>query len=393
MKQLVNKPRVVVLRSVGIRTPAKTVRGGGSTLSNFLEQLIPLSKEIYAITVDFPYKFPEQVHVIKIKTTGKRDWMPLSALRFLLVQLKICFHLCKMSGSFENVIFYVGASEFVLPMFCCKLLRKKTIVCATGVVTRHSVEEMGLFPFYILKTLERLNFHLADQVAVESAAGIEALRLSKFRKKISIASALYIDTDTFKSDKGVGERENLVAYIGRLAEGKGIENFIRSMPMILKERDDLEFLIGGDGLLFDKVKDELARHNLTKKVRVTGWIPHEELPTYLNKLKLLILPSYGEGLPGIVQEAMACGTPVLATPVGCLPDLIKDGETGFVLEDQSPECIAKNVVRALEYPDLEKMAQKARGLIEREYSYKAMVEKCKVALEALLGAKSNRGCG
>lgn len=386
MQSLMNKPNIVVIRDIGIRTSADTVRGGESTLRNFLEQLIPLSKEIYAITMDFLYKFPEEVHVIKIKATEKRDWVPLSALRFLLVQLKICFHLYKMSRVIDIVIFY-GASTYTLPMLWCKLAGKKTISCATGVVLKSSVKEIGWFSFYILKALEVINLHLTDRIAVESPAGIEPMGLNKFRKKISIACALYIETDTFKLDKGVRDRGDLVGYIGRLAEGKGIENFIGAMPMILKERDDLRFLIGGDGLLFDKIKEGLARDNLIEKVRMAGWIPHDVLPRYLNELKLLILPSYGEGLPAIVQEAMACGTVVLATPVGCVPDLIKDGETGFVMEDNSQQCITRNVIRALNHPKLDEISQNARNLIEQEYTYAAGVEKCKLALDELMEKK------
>ena len=66
---------------------------------------------------------------------------------------------------------------------------------------------------------------------------------------------------------------------------------------------------------------------------------------------------------------MACGTPVLATSVGGAPDLIKDEETGFIMEGNSPECIAKNVIRALEHPNLERIVENARALVEREFTY------------------------
>jgi len=91
---------------------------------------------------------------------------------------------------------------------------------------------------------------------------------------------------------------------------------------------------------------------------------------------LLALPTqHAEGLPTVILEAMACGTPVLATPVGGIPDVIKDGETGFIMENNSPECIAKNIVRVLEYPDLNKVTKNARKLIEEKYTYKAAVER------------------
>ncbi|NQE05809.1 D-inositol-3-phosphate glycosyltransferase [ANME-1 cluster archaeon GoMg1] len=80
---------------------------------------------------------------------------------------------------------------------------------------------------------------------------------------------------------------------------------------------------------------------------------------------------------------MGCGTPVLATPVGAIPDIIKDGETGFVMENNLPECIAKNVMRALEHPNPERIGENARVLVEREFTYEVAVERYRKILEEL----------
>ena len=189
--------------------------------------------------------------------------------------------------------------------------------------------------------------------------------------------------------KKFGERDNLVGYIGRLSEEKGTLNFVKAIPEISKEKDDLEFLIGGDGQLCDKIKKHLDENNLNDKVNLAGWIPHDKLPDYLNGLKLVVLPSYTEGLPNLMLEAMACGTPVLATPVGAIPDMITDEESGFILEDNSPECIAENVIRALEHPDLERIVKNARALVEREFTYEAAVERYRKILENIQWRKND----
>ena len=104
------------------------------------------------------------------------------------------------------------------------------------------------------------------------------------------------------------------------------------------------------------------------KVAIAGKVSHEAMPGYLNESKLAVLPSCGEGLPNVVLEAMACGAIVLATPVGAVPDLIKDAETGFIMEDNSPECIARNVIRVLNHPDIGEISRRARILIEKEFT-------------------------
>jgi len=204
--------------------------------------------------------------------------------------------------------------------------------------------------------------------------------LKKYKHKISIAPRHFLDFDRFKIQKRLGERDNLVGYIGRLSEEKGALNFVEAIP---KTKGEIDFFVGGDGQLQDKIEKYLDENNLNSKVKLTGWIAHDELPRYLNKLKVLILPSYTEGLPNIMLEAMACGTPVLATPVGAISDVIKDRETGFIMEDNSPECIVRNITRALNYPDLEGITRNARALVEREFTYEKAVERYRNILATL----------
>ena len=80
---------------------------------------------------------------------------------------------------------------------------------------------------------------------------------------------------------------------------------------------------------------------------------------------------------------MACGTPVLATPVGAIPDVIKDGVTGFIMKDNSPECIAENVIRALEHPNLDEIVKNARELIEKDFTYEAAGERYRKILGSI----------
>ena len=72
----------------------------------------------------------------------------------------------------------------------------------------------------------------------------------------------------------------------------------------------------------------------------------------------------------VLLEAMACGTIVLATPVGAIPDYLIDSNTGFIMENNSPQCISKNIIRALSNPNLEQIAENARKFVEKNFSFK-----------------------
>ena len=87
--------------------------------------------------------------------------------------------------------------------------------------------------------------------------------------------------------------------------------------------------------------------------------------------------------PTVHDYAMACATLVLATPVGAIPDVIIDGKTGFIMENNSPECIAENGIRALNSPDLERIAEEGRRFVEEYYTFESTVEIWKSILQSI----------
>jgi len=229
----------------------------------------------------------------------------------------------------------------------------------------------------------RINYSLSKLIMIDSESLIRELGLDGYKEKVRVGSSIFVDTNIFKFTEEVNKRENLVGYIGRFSEEKGIINLIDAIPKILEENQTVKFLIIGDGPLFLKVKKRIEGMGFSDRLFLLGWVPYEKIPDYLKEMKLLVLSSYIEGIPNIVLEAMACGTPILATPVGAIPDVIKDCETGFIMENNSPEFIAKNVIRALNYPDLGRVVKNARALIEEKYTYEAAVERYRNILSGL----------
>jgi glycosyltransferase involved in cell wall biosynthesis len=220
-------------------------------------------------------------------------------------------------------------------------------------------------------------------VIVYSKSAIGGWNLSRFSKKIIIVYEHFIDTDHFHVIISIDHRENIIGFVGRFSHEKGIISFIRAIPGILSDYPDHRFLIIGSGPLEYEVKQFLSLNNLNNKVTVVPWVEYQDIPEYLNKMKVLILPSFTEGLPNVVLEALACGTPVLVTRVGSLVDLIEDGINGFFLEDNSPDSIKKGVISVIENQNKDKIVTNGLNLILTDYTYQKALERYENVLKTL----------
>ena len=303
----------------------------------------------------------------------------LWAAKCLLAQLKTSIEILRLRKNVDLILFYMAYPYHLLPLCVSKLLRKKSI----EVLTRSKPIKRS----WTAKTatlLDAVVYGLLDGISPESDSLVSNLGLHKFRDKLLVCGARFVDTEFYSPQKQVEERDAVVGYIGRLHSVKGVKDFVEAIPMIHKERPDTTFLIGGDGDLADWLEKKIERMTSQNAVKITmeRWIPEEVFPQYLNTLKLLVLPTqHNEGLPTIILEAMACGTPVLAPEVGGIPDVLIDGETGFTLETTSPESIAENVLRVLRDENLDYVSRNARQTIESLYTYDAAVERYKKMIE------------
>ncbi len=303
-------------------------------------------------------------------------------LKYLWSQIRISYRIVRRNSDNDKWIFFFGGSGLLLPLLTTKLCRKPNALLLAD-AGAGLAEASGDPLSYLLKTLSQVTYALTNNLILYSPALITEWNLEPYRHKILIAHRHFLDFETFTVTTPLPDRPPFIGYIGRLSGEKGVQHFAEALPAILSDREDLRVLIGGDGQLKETIVASLQEGGVSARVDLPGWIPHDDLPGYLNQLRLLILPSYTEGLPNIMLEAMACGTPVLATPVGAIPDVIIDGKTGFIMENNSPECIAENVKRALDSPDLERIAENGRRFVEENFTFEKTVENWKEILQSI----------
>jgi glycosyltransferase involved in cell wall biosynthesis len=149
-------------------------------------------------------------------------------------------------------------------------------------------------------------------------------------------------------------RQPVLLSLGLLAPEKGTFDILRAVPAVLEACPEAEFWFGGDG--DRKAISELIEGTAwADRIRFLGWVDGEEKDRCLSVASVFLLPSYAEGLPMAILEAMAHGIPVIATPVGGIPDAVLAGETGLLVSPGDVAGLAKASIALLQDP-----AQRAR---------------------------------
>lgn len=356
---------------VGFLTPP-IEKAGFTPLSNMIDILSLISDDISVISGNGGELISKRASLRHCKNFIHTPGEPLfRILKFFLLQIKYTIYIIKYNKYVQCWVFFLGGEIYVLPMILARLLKKPVFCMLTS-----SASQMLFHDKYhhFIKYFAQIGFYLTNRIIVYAPRLISEWNLDFYRHKILIAHEHILDFKNFTVTTPLSDRPPFIGYFGRLNEEKGVLNFVQALPAILSDRQDLRVLIGGDGQLKGTIEASLQAKGLTARVDLLGWISHDDLPHYLNQLRLLVIPSSTEGLPNIMLEAMACGIPVLATPVGAIPDVIIDGKTGFIMENNSPGCIAANVIRALSSPDLEQIAERGRCFVEENFTFERTVE-------------------
>lgn len=145
------------------------------------------------------------------------------------------------------------------------------------------------------------------------------------------------------------DRENrTVVFMSRLEKIKGCDILPEICEAVVGRLPDATFLICGEGSMRDSLASELEARALGANARLLGWIDGARKIDILKQGSLFLLPSYGEGMPMCVLEAMGLGLPVVATRVGGVPRIVEDGENGFLAEPGDACSIANSIVDILE---------------------------------------------
>lgn len=162
--------------------------------------------------------------------------------------------------------------------------------------------------------------------------------------------------------------------VGRLCRQKGQLLLIEAAARLARRGADFELVLAGDGEMRREVEAAIARHGLGQRVRITGWIGGEAVRREILAARALVLPSFAEGLPVVIMEALALGRPVITTAIAGIPELVRPGENGWLipagsgddLADAMADCLARPLEDLMAMGEAGKARVLARHSVDRE---------------------------
>ena len=185
-----------------------------------------------------------------------------------------------------------------------------------------------------------------------------------------------VDRGSVRQRYGVGYGEKLILCVGRLVPQKGIEYFIRAIPIIAKRYPEAKFIIVGEGWSRDLLEAEARASGQGRKIQFTGFASDQEVINLMTSADALVVPSVYEPFGIVALEGMATGVPVVASKVDGLAEVIEHDRTGVFVYPRSPESIAWGVDQVLSDPGHAKwLTENAKEELRKAYSWEAVAMK------------------
>jgi glycosyltransferase involved in cell wall biosynthesis len=244
-----------------------------------------------------------------------------------------------------------------------ELLRLPTVVKVHG----SDVNIVAELPS-VRRQLQVLLPRATRAVAVSRPLGDSLASLGVARERIAIVpngvdATLFHPRDRREARRELGlpEAGRVIVYVGRLVRDKGLFELVDAFAMLAPRHPDLSLLLVGDGAARSECAAAAAR--IGPQARLVGARPLAEVPRWLAACDLFVLPSWNEGTPNVLLEALACGRRAVATRVGGIPDVMTSPALGEMVEPMDTPALAAAIERqiAVDYDAREVAASSSRG--------------------------------
>lgn len=332
-----------------------------------------------------PWEDFEGIRVIRprhVELPLKSFW-PLRGLSMAIRLFPILREL-QLHFPFQIIHSHTATPDGVAGIFLGRRFHVPTVCSLRG-------SDVNAYPFRspLYMTLTRKVLQETDMLLATSQALLNAAR--SLGAKSSRIACLYngVDTEQFRpsnnklrlrEELGLRADARIFIFVGNCIEHKGIMELSESFIRLAKRRPRAHLVVVGDGPLLPTLQRHFARENLSSCLTSTGRIPHHLVARYLQSADFFVLPSYMEGMPNAMLEAMACGLPPLVTSVGGIPEVVRDEHNGLIVPKKDADALYVKLMFLFENNEISaQLSKAARHSIEKRFSWSAHAE----SLEAL----------
>lgn len=177
----------------------------------------------------------------------------------------------------------------------------------------------------------------------------------------------------FRKAIGAAPGAKIISIVGRITAIKNHKLFLETAKLLIEKRDDLFFAVVGGGELLEECERTTEQLGIAEKVVFAGW--WEEVEKVYADTDVTVLTSINEGTPTCLIESLSAGVPVVATNVGGVADVVRNGETGFLVPPGDSSALASRILELIDNPPLrEKMGRAGKDDMLKRYSEKRLVD-------------------
>jgi len=261
----------------------------------------------------------------------------------------------------------------------------------SGVPTVYTEHNMSHSYRTVTRLLNRATYRRNSALIAVSEAVAESVRSWPGPDPLVIANGVAChvtdeETASARAELRLGPEVPLIAHVGNIRPGKGHDTLIDGVKVLAARRPDVSWVsIGGEKYPgdLDRVKTRATEEDVSSHLLFMGRRP--DALAFVGAADVFVNPADVEGLPVAVLEAMALGRPVVATAVGGVPSVIRDGETGILVEAGDARALADGVEALLTDRELaSRLAKEGRALVEREFGLESMVRSVEEVYEGVL---------
>ena len=345
------------------------------------EELVSLGHEVSVLCANEPSTRNETINKVQVKRLGY-----VGKIANTNVTLSLPFKL--MHEDFDVIHAHLPTPWSAdWSGIVSRIKNKPLVVTYHNDITGKGINKYiaGIYNSTFLKFL----LNRADKIIVTNKkyAGYSPY-LKKYREKIIVIPP-GVDLNKYRST-GKPKNKNTLFFLGILDEYheyKGLDDLLKGILYVKKEIPGIKLIIGGEGRLKDKYIAKAKELGIQDNVEFAGFIPEEEKAGYYSQAEAFILPSTSkeqEGFGMVLLEAMACGTPVIASEVVGLADEIRENRAGLIVAPKNPEKLSETITFLLRDENLKKQTTlNAKKLIEENYSWKKTAKKTEETYKTL----------